>query len=154
MKSNPVHIKPFSELSSLELYYILKSRQDIFILDQREIYTDLDEKDLYALHFWIQGPKSHEILSYLRLIVNQEQQQASIGRVLTAFSHRKQGLAQLLLKKAVDLVQKDYPTFLLTLDAQSNLLSFYQRLGFIKTGPAFYYSSEESIAHIPMIYTG
>ena len=42
--------KHFSELSTTELYKILKLRQDVFIVEQNCIYADLDDVDLNCFH--------------------------------------------------------------------------------------------------------
>ena len=38
-------IKHFNELSTNELYEILKTRSEIFVVEQNCVYQDLDDKD-------------------------------------------------------------------------------------------------------------
>ena len=38
-------VKRFDELSTTELYEILKTRSEIFVLEQECLYQDLDDKD-------------------------------------------------------------------------------------------------------------
>ena len=42
--------KYFDELTTAELYEILKARAAIFVLEQNCLYQDLDDKDYYSLH--------------------------------------------------------------------------------------------------------
>ena len=147
-----VHIKPFNELAPLELYHILKLRQDIFIVEQKVVYSDIDGKDLFSTHFWRQGEASHDILAYLRVVPWEEKEEVSIGRVFTAFSARGQSLARHLIKKAVDFAKMTYPAWALNLQAQDYLRDFYKSLGFKETGPVFYYPDENAVPHVPMTY--
>ncbi len=43
-------IKEFNELSVNELYGILKTRSEIFVVEQNCVYQDLDDNDQNALH--------------------------------------------------------------------------------------------------------
>ena len=48
-----IYIKRFEELSSEELYEIIKIRVAIFCLEQNCLYQDLDDKDKNAYHVYI-----------------------------------------------------------------------------------------------------
>ena len=43
-------VKHFTELSTSELYEILKTRFEIFVTEQECLYQDLDDKDQDAIH--------------------------------------------------------------------------------------------------------
>lgn len=43
-------VKHFNELSTTELYEILKTRSEIFVVEQDCVYQDLDDKDQDAIH--------------------------------------------------------------------------------------------------------
>ena len=43
-------VKHFNELSTTELYDILKTRSEIFVVEQDCVYQDLDDKDQNAIH--------------------------------------------------------------------------------------------------------
>jgi len=145
-------IKSFKDLTSLELYFLLKKRQDVFIVEQKGCYEDLDEKDFGAIHVWVQGKEPHDILSYLRMVPEPEKKEILIGRVLTIPSVRGQGLARKLMLKAIEAVHTTYPGWKISLEAQDYLSDFYKSLGFVQTGPVFHYPGEEHLPHIPMAY--
>ena len=57
-------IKKFSELSLIELYEIIKSRSEIFLLEQNIICQDLDDTDYSSTHcFFFDGKR---VTAYLR----------------------------------------------------------------------------------------
>ena len=49
--------KEFSELSVCELYEIIKSRTEIFLLEQNIICQDLDDTDYKCLHCFVMMEK-------------------------------------------------------------------------------------------------
>ena len=60
-------VKTFDELSTSELYEILKLRQDVFIIEQQCIYPDIDQKDSNSLHVFVKD--QNEMVAYLRVLV-------------------------------------------------------------------------------------
>ncbi len=147
-----IQIKPFESLTLHELYSILKNRQDVFIVEQRIIYRDLDEKDFQSIHFWIQGDTPSILLAYLRMILYPEEKEVSIGRVLTIPSSRGKGLSRQLMEKAIEYWRATYSSWSLHLHAQEYLQDFYKSLGFEVAGPSFFYPDEDPLTHVPMVY--
>ena len=58
-------IKNFSELSTEEIYNILKLRSEVFVVEQNCVYQDIDEKDQKAVHLFLE--KNNEIMAYTRI---------------------------------------------------------------------------------------
>jgi ElaA protein len=58
-------IKNFEDLSTKELYKILKVRQEVFIVEQTCYYLDADGYDDKALHIWAET--NGEIAAYCRI---------------------------------------------------------------------------------------
>ena len=54
----------FEALNTAQLYDILSLRQNVFIIEQRCFYQDVDYKDQQALH--LLGTKDNRLISYLR----------------------------------------------------------------------------------------
>lgn len=50
-----VKIKTFDELTTKELYEILKLRADVFVVEQNCIYPDLDDIDYRSIHIFYEN---------------------------------------------------------------------------------------------------
>jgi len=48
-------VKTFDELSTTELYQILKARNEVFVVEQNCPYLDTDGTDEIALHLWAEN---------------------------------------------------------------------------------------------------
>lgn len=144
--------KPFNELTPQVLYQILKLRQDVFMLEQNVLYSDIDGVDQQSLHFWIEEEGSLKMLSYLRLVLDKSVSKASIGRIITDPEARGRGLAKSLIKKAIHYAESHHPSWRLTMCAQEHLTDFYETFGFIVTGEPFFHLDNDPIPHVPMEY--
>jgi ElaA protein len=131
----------FADLDTATLYRLLKLRVDVFVVEQECAYPELDGRDTEpgTVHLWAE--QDGEITGYLRIL--DDGAAARIGRVLTAKSARGTGLAGRLMDHALEAIG-DRPS---VLDAQSHLEKFYQRYGYVQSGPSFV---EDGIPHTPM----
>ncbi len=132
----------FDELDARTLYRLLKLRVDVFVVEQKCPYPELDGRDLEpgTVHLWAEH--AGELLGYLRILTEADGS-ARIGRVVTAGPARGQGVAGQLMERALAMIGDRVAV----LDAQSYLVDWYTRLGFAPTGPAF---AEDGIPHVPM----
>jgi ElaA protein len=136
-----VRAAAFDDLDPRTAYLLWQLRQDVFVVEQQCPYPDLDGRDLEpgTRHLWVsEGARP---VGYLRLL--EDGQGARIGRVLVAADRRGRGIAEALLRAALDLVG-DRASHL---DAQSYLAHWYARFGYEPSGPEFV---EDGIPHIPM----
>jgi ElaA protein len=131
------------ELHPATLYALLRLRVDVFVVEQRCAYPELDGRDTepQTRHVWTEHDGVP--VAYLR-ILEEPGGAARVGRVCVAASARGAGLARDPTAHALGLVG---PRECL-LDAQSYLVGFYAGLGFTPTGPE--YVDEDGIPHIPM----
>jgi ElaA protein len=140
-------IKIFDEFTISELYGILKSRIDVFVIEQNCPYPDLDDYDQKAVHIWAE--EEGEILAYCRIFDKGiKYDEASIGRVLTTQKGRGKGLGKLLIKYAVETIENRYHSSAVRISAQNYLLNFYSEFGFEDTGKKYL---EDDIPHTEMI---
>ena len=148
MKSSIVwKIKPFSKLSTEELYQILKIRQEVFIVEQTCYYLDADGYDQQAVHIWAE--KEGEILAYSRVFEpGIKYKEATIGRVLTNPKYRKNNLGKILIRFSIDTIEARFRTRSIRISAQDYLLSFYSEFGFEDTGKKYL---EDDIPHTEMV---
>ncbi|MDP7066858.1 MAG: GNAT family N-acetyltransferase [Acidimicrobiales bacterium] len=129
----------FYELSVDRLYDILRLRVEVFVVEQECAYSEIDNLDAQATHFWIDDATG--IASYVRLI--NEENCCRIGRVVTRADVRSKGLSKELIQHVMRSSEGPW-----VLSAQSYLRDWYTDLGFSQTGPEFL---EDGIPHIPML---
>lgn len=48
-----LHKKTFQELTTEELYELLRVRSEVFVVEQNCVYQDLDGDDQQSLHLWL-----------------------------------------------------------------------------------------------------
>ena len=122
-------IHSLSELSQKELYEILALRADVFIVEQKCAYQDLDGKDGDSLHARL--IENNKIYAYCRIIPpGVIFEEISIGRVATPLNYRNLGHGKEIMKKSIALCFELYPNKDILIMAQSYLVNFYEQLGF------------------------
>ncbi len=128
------------------LYGLLRLRVDVFVVEQRCPYPELDGRDLApgTVHFWT-GPAGSP-LACLR-VVTEPDGVRRIGRVCTAAAVRGRGLARRLVGAALDEVGDAA----CVLDAQAHLTGLYGALGFAASGPGYDW---DGVLHVPMRRVG
>lgn len=74
--------KKFNELTTVELYEILKARAEIFVMEQSIHYQDMDNVDYNSLHCFFM--EDNRVIAYLRAFYQEDNKDiVRIGRVLT-----------------------------------------------------------------------
>ncbi len=136
------YAKYFDELSTNELYEILKSRAEIFLLEQRIICQDMDGIDYDSLHCFIVD--KDRVIAYLRAFKDKENT-VMVGRVLT-LTH-KNGIGTHLMKKSIEVIKKEFTAEKICVHAQKQAVGFYEKMGFKSISDEFL---EEGIVHISM----
>lgn len=139
--------KSFGELALDELYKILQLRQQVFILEQACVYSDLDNKDQKSVH--LMGWQGETLAAYTRLLPHglSYPDAASIGRVLIAKHFRGQGLGEELMVRSIEGIYELYGKQDIKIGAQEHLKAFYNRLGFEQTSEPY---MDAGILHIEM----
>ena len=122
-----IYIKRFEELSSEELYEIIKIRVAIFCLEQNCLYQDLDDKDKKAYHVYIK--ENDKIKAYLRVLDKGISfDEISIGRVLT--TERGVGFGNIILKEGIRVAKEKINADKIKIEAQSYAKGYYEKFGF------------------------
>ena len=138
-------IKTFDELTTKELYEILKSRAEVFVKEQKISYVDEDDVDYKSWHIF--AMENNRVCAYLRAFKDGENI-IKIGRVLTLV-HGK-GTGTQLMKYAISELKSKTGCKKIIMDAQSHAISFYKQLGFSITSEEYL---EEGIPHVDMELT-
>ena len=138
-------IKHFNELSTTELYEILKTRFEIFVTEQECIYPDMDDKDQDAIHVFCWND-SGRVAACLRVFWKDDAEGvAQIGRVVT-LEHGK-GLGAQLLQVGVDVAINKLKAKKIYLEAQEYAIGYYAKEGFEVVSDVF---MEDGIPHVKM----
>jgi len=138
------YAKTFDELSGSEIYEILKSRAEIFIMEQKIFYLDMDDIDYDALHCFIKD--GNRVIACLRAYYCDDQKtKVKIGRVLTT-SHGN-GIGKMLMEKSISAIKQHYGCDRIYINSQKHAIGFYEKSGFKVTSEKF---MEAGIPHKSM----
>lgn len=136
--------KFFDQLTTRELYEIVRARTTIFLLEQRIICQDFDGVDYDALHCFLE--EDGQVKAYMRAY-RTEDGHVKIGRVLSIV--HGQGLGSSLMKLALPEIKRTFNCDTIVINAQKHALGFYEKIGFVVTSEEFL---EEGIPHVAMEY--
>lgn len=136
--------KEFSELSTKELYEILKARAEIFIMEQNIRYQDMDNIDYESLHCFFM--EDNKVVAYLRAFYKDNTKTiVKVGRVLT-LEHGK-GIGKDLMKQSLKAIKTKMKCEKICMNAQKHAVGFYEKFGFVTTTDDFL---EEGVVHVGM----
>ncbi len=144
-----LYIKHFNELTTMELYRILRARAEIFVVEQDCVYQDLDNKDLNAWHVWFEDEDG--VAAYCRVLdkgVSYEDE-GSIGRVITV--KRGTGLGYKVMMEGIRVAEEKFGQTSLRISAQQYAQGFYEKCGFVRVSEPYL---EDDIPHVQMLRNG
>jgi ElaA protein len=140
--------KHHSDLNKEQLYALLKLRSDVFVVEQKCAYPDLDGQDLDGDTHHLMGWEDDQLMAYLRLLDPESQGgDVVIGRVIIAPQGRGQGLGHVMMEHALNQAEKQWPKVPIYLSAQAHLQGYYGKYGFAVVGEEYL---EDDIPHIGM----
>ena len=144
-----IYYKAFANLTPDELYAIIRLRNEVFVVEQNCVFQDADNKDQKSLHFM--GWDGTTLAAYTRIIPQGiSYAQASIGRVVTKPTYRKQALGKILMQLSIDYTLAQFNCNEIKIGAQLYLKKFYENLGFTQCSEVYL---EDNIPHIEMLLT-
>lgn len=128
------------------LYALLKLRVDIFVVEQKCPYPEIDGKDIGAFHLRILD--GDELAAALRVLPPEsEGKPAKIGRVVVAPDYRGYQLGRRLMQEAIAFSEERFPGTAIELGGQSHLQKFYGSFGFEAISDEYL---EDGIPHVDM----
>ena len=134
----------FDGLSVRQLYEILKSRMEVFMLEQEIHCLDMDDVDYRSRHCFLEA--EGRVVGYLRAFYQTDDPSVvHIGRVLTLRHGR--GLGRTLMEQSLADIRQAMPCKMLRLDSQTHAVGFYEKFGFRTVSGEFL---EEGIPHVTM----
>ena len=134
--------KTFDELTTTELYEIVRARTEVFLMEQKIICRDFDGVDYNCLHCFLK--KDGKVLAYLRAF-KKDNDTVKIGRVLSV--RHGEGLGRELMQQSTLAIKEKLNCNKIVLNAQKHAQGFYEKLGYKTTSPDFL---EEGILHVAM----
>ena len=136
--------KRFQELSTEELYRLLKLRVAVFVVEQNCPYMELDDCDQEAVHIWLEDEDG--IQAYLRVMDRGvENDSVSIGRVLAV--KRRCGLGSRILSEGIRAAADFFHADHIYLESQVYAKGLYEKQGFRQISGEFLL---DGIPHVKM----
>jgi ElaA protein len=135
------------QLTTAQLHRVFAAREAVFVVEQACAYQELDGWDLGAEHLiaW----EDIQVAAYLRVLAPAVRfAEPSIGRILTAKSHRGTGLGRELVRRCLAHVDGKHPRSDVRISAQTYLERFYRSFGFVTDSEPY---PEDGIPHIEML---
>lgn len=140
------HWSGIDDLAPRDLYAMLKLRVDVFVVEQKCPYPEIDGRDVDALHLRLLD--GDHLAASLRVLPPEAGDPAvHIGRVVVSPTHRGQKLGQRLMGEAVAFCQQRFPGAAVELSAQSHLLAFYASFGFVGVSDEYL---DAGVPHVDM----
>jgi ElaA protein len=141
----------FAAMTVQQFYLVAKLRQDVFIVEQHSIYTDLDGLDQEAMHYlcWSSQQTDAELIGYARYRQLPSSLDFKIERVVFCQAWRGKGIGTLIMRTMLQDINGQCEQAQIKLSAQIEAQSFYQNLGFFAQGDSY---DDGGIEHITMSY--
>lgn len=140
-------IKTFNELTIDELYEIVKSRFEVFVCEQKIVEDqEFDDKDKVSYHIMLK--ENDKVVAYCRIVPKEiGYDYTSIGRVLVLSSYRRKGIAQEMIKVALDFIKNNLNENIVVLSGQLYTKGLYESVGFNVISDVY---DEVNIPHVKM----
>ena len=136
--------KYFEELTTSELYEILRARAEIFVVEQNCVYQDLDGVDYRSLHVYYE--EDGRVLAYLRAFEKEDMENTvQMGRVLSI--EHGIGLGGKILKDGLKIISEKMNPKFIYIEAQCYAVGYYEKVGFEVCSDEFL---EDGIPHVQM----
>lgn len=137
--------KHFKDLTTEELYALLRLRVSVFVVEQNCPYMELDNLDQEALHVWLEDEDG--IAAYLRVLDRgAESEYVSIGRVISV--KRNSGMGSRILAEGIKAASERFCADKIYLEAQTYAKRLYEKQGFKQISDEFLL---DGIPHVKMI---
>lgn len=141
-----LHIKWFNELTTDELYELLRIRSEVFVVEQNCVYQDMDGDDQKSVHLWL--TVAEKVVALARVCpAGTHMDEISIGRVIT--TERGKGYGKQVMIHAIDAAIEYFGATRIDIEAQEYARGFYEGVGFKQSSNTFIL---DGIPHITMTW--
>ena len=139
--------KSFPELTTAELYDLLRIRSEVFVVEQDCVYQDMDYDDQPAIHLWLKD--GDRIVALCRVCpAGTHMEAVSIGRVIT--TERGKGYGRRMMLEGIKAAREHFGATRIDIEAQEYAKGFYEQVGFRQSSEPFML---DGIPHIRMTWT-
>ncbi|WP_447965875.1 GNAT family N-acetyltransferase [Nitrospira sp. Ecomares 2.1] len=140
----------FKDLTVQQLYDVLQLRVDVFVVEQKCAYRDLDEYDRHPETRHLSGREEGEqLIAYARILPpSLRYPEVNLGRVVVKADFRRQGIGHQLLQAALQEISGCWPKTPIRISAQEYLQAFYSKYGFFRVSEVYL---EDGIPHVEMV---
>ena len=129
-------VKPFGALTASELYEILRLRSEVFIVEQKGCYPDLDGIDYESIHIYMEK-EDGTVDGCIRVFSKEDEPgTAQLGRLVVR--PRLQGLGRALMEKAEQAAVSHFGSSRLFLTGRRSARGFYEKCGYTRQLPEGY----------------
>lgn len=147
-----LHKKTFKELTTNELYELLRVRSEVFVVEQNCVYQDLDYDDQKSIHLWLtlrqDSGQKDKVVALARICpAGTHMKEISIGRVIT--TERGKGYGKQIMLHAIDAAVEHFGAAVIDIEAQEYAKGFYEGVGFKQSSDTFML---DGIPHIKMTW--
>lgn len=140
-------IRPFQELTPIEVHDVMRLRVDVFVIEQRCVYPEIDGRDPSAWH--VRGvDQQGRLMAYARILPPENAGAPHIGRVIVHPSLRGRHVGRHLMHRSLRAVEALFGGVRCELAAQAYLVPFYTSFGFMPTSDAYDW---DGIPHVDMV---
>ena len=141
-----LHKKTFQELTTDELYELLRVRSEVFVVEQNCVYQDLDGDDQNSIHLWL--TLGNRIVALARVCpACTHMKEVSIGRVIT--TERGKGYGKQIMIYSIEAAVKHFGATHIDIEAQEYNNGFNEKVGFKHSSESFML---DGIPHIKMTW--
>lgn len=130
----------FGQLSSAEIYQILRARNAILVVEDAHMHQDIDGKDASAVHVFAVDTVGGEslVVAYARLRPGDEvDPEAMIDKSLTHTTRRDDDTADRLIERTLAAAHERWPQAPVRTHSPVHRETFYKRFGFRKADGPF-----------------
>ncbi|MBQ6283278.1 MAG: GNAT family N-acetyltransferase [Bacteroidales bacterium] len=141
-----LHKKLFSELTTDELYELLRIRSEVFVVEQNCVYQDMDGDDQASVHLWLTD--QDRVVALCRVCpAGTHMKEVSIGRVIT--TERRKGYGKRIMLAGIEAAKEHFGASTIEIEAQEYAKGFYEQVGFRQSSDPFIL---DGIPHIKMTF--
>ena len=141
-----LHKKTFHELTTDELYELLRVRSEVFVVEQNCVYQDLDGDDQQSIHLWLTVEDKFVALARV-CPAGTHMKEISIGRVIT--TERGKGYGKRIMLEGIAAAREHFDARVIDIEAQEYAKGFYEQVGFRQSSEPFLL---DGIPHIKMTW--